>query len=104
MNSARQEWYEEDYDAGLDEGRWGEIDSARRAGKQMNQFLIQLHDNMSKPLAEMGKAIKPLAEMGKAISKALGNVQFDPHTPTRPPHSMTPPEGRSFDRRGRKRY
>ena len=60
----------------------------------MNQFLIQLHDNMS----------KPLAEMGKAIGKALGNVQFDPHTPTRPPHSMTPPEGRSFDRRGRKRY
>lgn len=97
-----REWYEEDYDCSPVEPEFKIFyyQSPRRI--EGPRILVQLADEMSIPLKELGKKLK-------AIGKALGiappaPLKFDPRVPTRPPHSMTPARNTVFDRRGRKRY
>jgi hypothetical protein len=89
------------------------IITSRQFGKQSNitgfmQSNLYLPPSFLPPNAGFG-SIEMSAESLTKFSQRIKNLppasmDEEPYTESRPPHSMSPPGGRIYDRRGRQKY
>jgi hypothetical protein len=99
LSQDRFEWYaDESYDCSPVARTYSNpIETLKAIGVQVQVAVTVNIEHACNQLQLMGKVINELYPST--------SLKFDPHVPTRLPHSMTPdPRSHVFDRRGRKRY